>query len=354
MCPRGQFMQMFSRRTHRDLGGCAMGRKTGSARAVLRPLLQWRPRRAREARHRYWTDWVGAPHAAHSEMAESGPVHRSPRYLLDRYRDAFGCRAQARLPRLRLRPDELHGRSRLPASRSRSATSARTSQPRGSTTSSEAFGQLRGECRLRIWGRNRGQDTETTRATSPQAYRLTRPAASSGCRSTATRRSCRDVFDTVDAIVVPSVWARTRPSSSTRRSRRGCPSSPRRGGMAEYVRHEVNGLLFEHRSRRSLASQMQRFVDDPLLAAPRQSGLPSTARRGTCRRSKTTFARSRTSTGGLGSPRHRPRRAPPGTLAGHVRHQPRHLQPALHHVRGALPAQPAPGWPEAPRDRRDG
>ena len=38
------------------------------------------------------------------------------------------------------------------------------------------------------------------------------------------------------------------------------------GDMAEYVRHEVNGLLFEHRSHRSLACRMQRLVDDPGLA----------------------------------------------------------------------------------------
>ena len=39
------------------------------------------------------------------------------------------------------------------------------------------------------------------------------------------------------------------------------------GGMAEYVRHEVNGLLFPHRSFLALSEQMQRFVDQPQLAA---------------------------------------------------------------------------------------
>jgi glycosyltransferase involved in cell wall biosynthesis len=36
--------------------------------------------------------------------------------------------------------------------------------------------------------------------------------------------------------------------------------------MAEYVHHDQNGLLFEHRSAQSLADQMQRFVDDPTFA----------------------------------------------------------------------------------------
>jgi MoaA/NifB/PqqE/SkfB family radical SAM enzyme len=37
------------------------------------------------------------------------------------------------------------------------------------------------------------------------------------------------------------------------------------GGMAEYVRHEENGLLFAHRDLADLARQMQRLADDPAL-----------------------------------------------------------------------------------------
>jgi MoaA/NifB/PqqE/SkfB family radical SAM enzyme len=38
------------------------------------------------------------------------------------------------------------------------------------------------------------------------------------------------------------------------------------GGMAEFVRHEENGLLFEHRDPAAMARMMQRLVDDPGLA----------------------------------------------------------------------------------------
>ena len=38
------------------------------------------------------------------------------------------------------------------------------------------------------------------------------------------------------------------------------------GGMAEYVGHERNGLLFTHRDPASLAEQMQRLVDAPAWA----------------------------------------------------------------------------------------
>ena len=39
------------------------------------------------------------------------------------------------------------------------------------------------------------------------------------------------------------------------------------GGMSEYVHHEVNGLLFEHRSVEDMAKQMQRMVDNHSWAA---------------------------------------------------------------------------------------
>ena len=38
------------------------------------------------------------------------------------------------------------------------------------------------------------------------------------------------------------------------------------GGMGEYVKHEVNGLLYLHRSINDLAAQMQRLLDYPSLA----------------------------------------------------------------------------------------
>ena len=38
------------------------------------------------------------------------------------------------------------------------------------------------------------------------------------------------------------------------------------GGMAEYVHHEQNGLLFRHRDPLSLGEQMQILADEPALA----------------------------------------------------------------------------------------
>ena len=83
----------------------------------------------------------------------------------------------------------------------------------------------------------------------------------------------RDVFDRVDAIVVPSVWVENSPLVIHEALAAGVPViSADVGGMAEYVRHEVNGLLFTHRDPAALAKQMQRLVDEPEFARRLGSG----------------------------------------------------------------------------------
>lgn len=75
------------------------------------------------------------------------------------------------------------------------------------------------------------------------------------------------MFNRVDAIIVPSVWVENSPLVIHEAQQARVPViTADAGGMAEYVSHEVNGLLFKHRSYASLSQQMQRFVDDPALA----------------------------------------------------------------------------------------
>ena len=76
-----------------------------------------------------------------------------------------------------------------------------------------------------------------------------------------------DVFDHVDAIVVPSVWVENSPIVIHEALQAGLPViTADVGGMAEYVRHEENGLLFRHRDVASLSAQMQRLAADPEFA----------------------------------------------------------------------------------------
>ena len=64
--------------------------------------------------------------------------------------------------------------------------------------------------------------------------------------------------------MVPSIWAENSPLVIHEALQAGVPViTADYGGMAEYVGHEENGLLFNHRDPSSLAAQMQRLADAP-------------------------------------------------------------------------------------------
>ena len=125
---------------------------------------------------------------------------------------------------------------------------------------------MEGDVGLRIWGRPRGQETASLKALAAglpngKAKRV------EWLPEYRNRNIVAEVFNRVDAIVVPSIWVENSPLVIHEAQQARVPViTADAGGMAEYVRHEVNGLLFEHRSHPSLALQIQQFVDDPGLA----------------------------------------------------------------------------------------
>ena len=130
----------------------------------------------------------------------------------------------------------------------------------------QAFGSLEGEPVLRIWGRHRGVETAGLKA-------LARGSPGTAGDRVEWMGEYRnqdivpEVFDRCDAIVVPSIWAENSPLVIHEALQARVPViTADYGGMAEYVHHEENGLLFSHRDPASLAVQMQRLADDPALA----------------------------------------------------------------------------------------
>jgi len=131
----------------------------------------------------------------------------------------------------------------------------------------EAFRRLEGRGRLRLWGRSNGQVTNALKIITSQL-----PVESSRHVEWLPEYRnvdiTREVFNNVDAIVVPSIWVENSPLVIHEAQQARVPViAANMGGMAEYVHHEVNGLLFAPRDPTDLARQMRRFVDDPGFAA---------------------------------------------------------------------------------------
>ena len=268
MCPRGQLMQMFPQAPDDPWAACD-GQQDG--RCAERCYARYFSGDGDE-RHTdiaYWTDWVRRRMHHVRAMAELVDVFIAPaRYLHDRFRDDFGL-PESKLVYLDYGFDRrrLAGRARVAGEPMTFGYIGTHIPAKGIDRLIVAFGLLRGRAQLRIWGRPRGQDTAALRAMASAL-----PAALAErvewLPEYRNQDIVRDVFDRCDAIVVPSVWVENSPLVIHEAQQARVPViTADVGGMAEYVAHEVNGLLFAHRSVEALAAQMQRFVDDPALAA---------------------------------------------------------------------------------------
>ena len=267
MCPRGQFMQTHPEDPS-DLWPACDGQddRKCAERCYARFFSGAGDELERDIAH--WTDWVARRMKHMRDVVEHVDLFIAPaRYLLGRYRDEFGL-PERKLVFLDYGFDRarLAGRARDPGEPFTFGYIGTHIPAKGIHHLLGAFGQLRGDARLRIWGRPRGQDTEALRELARHL------PGDAGTRvewrpEYRNQEIVRDVFNHADAIVVPSIWAENSPLVIHEAQQARVPViTADAGGMAEYVHHEVNGLLFAHRDAAALAVQMQRFVDDPKLA----------------------------------------------------------------------------------------
>jgi glycosyltransferase involved in cell wall biosynthesis/MoaA/NifB/PqqE/SkfB family radical SAM enzyme len=267
MCPRGQFMQTHPVAPTELWPACdGQDDRKCAERCYARYFSGAEEEREQDVAA--WTDWVRRRMTHVRAMTELVDVFVAPsRYLALRFQRDFGLPAsklvyldygfdRGRLRRARRLPGEPftfgYIGTHIPA--------------KGIHVLLDAFGQVKADCRLRIWGRPCGQDTEALHrlAASLPAEAGTRVEWLPEYRNADI---ASDVFDRVDAIVVPSIWVENSPLVIHEAQQARVPVvTADAGGMAELVQHEVNGLLFEHRSATALAARMQRLVDDPTLA----------------------------------------------------------------------------------------
>ncbi len=129
-----------------------------------------------------------------------------------------------------------------------------------------AFRLIKEECQLRIWGRA-NQHTMSLQSIIHSLPRSVQHRIE-WMGEYQNSHIIEDVFNKTDSIVVPSIWVENSPLVIHEALQARIPViTADVGGMAEYIHHEVNGLLFKHRDAQSLATQMQRLLANPALVA---------------------------------------------------------------------------------------
>ncbi|MET0396737.1 MAG: glycosyltransferase [Longimicrobiaceae bacterium] len=268
MCPRGQFMQMHPE-DPADLWAACAGQddRTCAERCYARYFSGAPEEREEDVAH--WTGWVRRRMEHVRRMA--GLVDRfvaPSRSLLERFRSDFGV-AEDRIVHQDYGFDvaSLRGRSRRPEAEFVFGYIGTHIPAKGIHHLLEAFGGVRGPVRLRIWGRPRGANTEALRALAA-ALPGDAPERVEWRPEYHNADIVREVFDHLDAIVVPSVWVENSPLVIHEALQARVPVvTADAGGMGELVRDGENGLLFKHREPAALRDAMQRLADEPGLAA---------------------------------------------------------------------------------------
>ena len=272
MCPRGQFIQTYPENPADPWAVCdGQDDRKCAVRCYSRYFSGDGGEYEQDAA--YWTQWVGRRMAHVREVCGAVDVFIAPAmYLLRRFRDEFG------LPAEKLVYLDYGFHLERMAGRERPVSETLRGEPftfgyigthipaKGVDRLIQAFGGLSGDSRLRIWGRDRGVETAGLKALA----RTLPGAAGERIEWMGEYRNqdiVPDVFNRCDVIVVPSIWAENSPLVIHEAQQARVPViTADYGGMAEYVRHGENGLIFAHRDPESLARQMQRLAGDPELA----------------------------------------------------------------------------------------
>lgn len=268
LCPRGQFIQMTSPTSREPWQLCSGQHDVCCATNCYARCFSGE-RLARERDISYWSAWVGTRMSKVKAMCRQVSYFIAPsRYLLRRFTEAMELPVD-RIGYLDYGFDHarLADRERLPEKAFVFGYIGTHIPAKGVDVLVRAFGRVTGNAELRIWGRTRAETTAALRRIADDLPpNVSRRISWQG--EYTNRAIVADVFNRVDAIVVPSIWVENSPLVIHEAQQVRVPViTADAGGMAEYVRHGTNGLLFALRDVAGLTAAMQRFVDDPGFAA---------------------------------------------------------------------------------------
>ena len=267
MCPRGQFIQRRPKNSN-DIWAVCSGQEDEKCAKRCYARYFGGASEDEDVDVSYWTGWVNRRMHLLREMTQSVDKFIAPsKYLRNRFRDEFGV-PDSKMHYLDYGFDltRIQHRKRISGEPFTFGYIGTHIPAKGIHDLIHGYNNLTGESILRIWGRPRGQDTTALKSMSEYQPKNTAKRVE-WVGEYKNQYIVQDVFNHLDAIVVPSIWVENSPLVIHEAQQARVPViTANAGGMAEYVLHESNGLLFDFRTPKSLTKQMQRFVDDPSFA----------------------------------------------------------------------------------------
>ncbi len=211
MCPRGQFIQrnpseheeLWALCNRQDNQKCAekcyAGYYSGAANEISADVD-------------YWTDWVRRRMEHIYDITQYVDCFIAPsRYLYQRYIDEF------KLPKNKMQYldygfdlDRLKDRQRVLNEPFTFGYIGTHIPAKGIQHLISAFGLLKGDCQLRIWGRSRSQNTQALH-TLASNLPIEIQQRIQWLPEYRNEHIVHDVFNHVDCIVVPSIWVENSP-----------------------------------------------------------------------------------------------------------------------------------------------
>jgi glycosyltransferase involved in cell wall biosynthesis len=259
MCPRGQFMQTnFGNENFYQLcdgqedlkcaKNCYKGFFSGKEEDYEKDLA-------------YWSSWIHSRMKETKNLSQKVNLFIAPsKYLMNRFVSDFG------IPKNKIEYLDygfplhyLKSSKKKFDNKEFSFGYIGTHIPaKGVNLLIDAFLEMKEEANLKIWGRENGQNTNSLKRICGHSNKNARIE---WMGEYANSNIADMVFSEIDAIIVPSIWGENSPLVIHEAQACHIPViTANFGGMSEYVQHEVNGLLFEHRNTLDLCKKMDYAV----------------------------------------------------------------------------------------------
>ncbi len=257
MCPRGQFLQ-------RNFDGqnlFSLCDKQENEKCAVSCYKMYQSGTNSNDDKKYWTQWIDTRMNAFRKIAEKIDLFHAPsRYLMDRFICDFDIPKEKifyldyGFPTHYLNPVKSNSNdvftfgyigTHIPA--------------KGVNLLIKAFSRLKDKAKLKIFGREHGQNSAALKELAKQSQNTIE-----FCGEYVNQNLATMVFNKVNCIVVPSIWTENSPLVIHEAQACKIPViTADAGGMKEYVHHKVNGLLFKHRNESSLYRQLKYALKYP-------------------------------------------------------------------------------------------